>query len=55
MTESVSPYLQRPVRKLEEVDPGAKPAPNQTRTHIDPNSGLPPSATAADATDDGGR
>lgn len=32
MTSSVSPYLQRPVRKLEDVKPEAKSAASQTPT-----------------------
>ena len=46
MTSSVSPYLQRPVRKLEEVQPEAKPAPSRTRTadHA-ANAGTAPDAT----------
>jgi hypothetical protein len=38
--------LQRPVRKLEEVDPGAKPAPSQGGTDIEATTGSPPNATA---------
>jgi hypothetical protein len=46
VTSSVSPYLQRPVRKLEDVQPEAKPAPSQTQTAADhaANAGAPPDA-----------
>lgn len=46
MTSSVSPYLQRPVRKLEEVRSEAKPAPSRTHTadHA-ANSGTAPDTT----------
>jgi hypothetical protein len=46
VTSSVSPYLQRPVRKLEEIQPEAKPAPSQTQTAADhaANAGASPDA-----------
>jgi hypothetical protein len=44
--------LQRPVRKLEEVDPGAKPTPSQGGTDIKATTGSPPNTTADQRSED---
>jgi hypothetical protein len=43
--------LQRPVRKLQDVDPGAKPAPSQAPTDVGANADPPSDATLDNAGD----